>query len=65
MILENGYPIIDKLQEVNNWNVAYRGNRFTVFVSDKVKKDSYQLPTMNFSYYENSIFDTNVDFRKK
>lgn len=65
MILENEYPIIEKLPTLNNWYVAYRGKRFTVFVSDKLKKNSYVEPTMNYTYYENSIFDTDVDFRKK
>ncbi|MBR1908480.1 hypothetical protein IJ818_06055 [bacterium] len=65
MILENEYPIINKLTETSNWHEAYRGNRFTVLVSNKLKKESYQQPTMNFTHYENSIFDTNIDFRKK
>ncbi len=65
MILENEYPIIDKLKEMQNWHEAYKGNRFTVFVNDKLKKDNYEQPTMNFTYYENSIFDTGVNFRKK
>jgi len=65
MILENEYPIIDKLIESKDWHEAYSGKRFTVFVNDKLKKESYEQPTMNFTYYENSIFDTNIDFRKK
>lgn len=65
MILENEYPIIDKLNDMKNWHLAYKGKNFTVFVNDKLKKESYALPTMNYTYYENSIFDTKIDFRKK
>lgn len=64
MILEKGYPIIDIMKQVKGWHMAYDGVRFTVFVSDKIKKDNYVMPTMNLYHYEKSIFDTDVDFTK-
>lgn len=65
MILENGYPIVEHLKTVKGWNVAYQGEDFTVFVTDKVKKDKYIYPPVDTKYYEDTLFNTSIDFRKK
>lgn len=62
MIIENSYPIYNKLKQGNEWKVVFEGKYFGVFLpASKAKKDFIQ-PTNDIGYYKNTLFDTDIKF---
>ncbi len=62
MIIENYYPIYNKLKEEKDWKAVYEGKVFGVFIpANKVNK-TYKQPTDDLNYYKNTLFDTDIKF---
>lgn len=62
MILEKSYPIYNVINKSNDWQNAYEGEYFGVFVSKKIAKKDYIIPTNNIDYYKNTLFNTGIKF---
>lgn len=65
MIIENDYPIYDVLKKSNIWVNVFNGKRYGVFVRKKNLKNDYKLPTDNINYYRDTLFDTDIKFKKR
>lgn len=62
MILEKTYPIYKVINESKDWQNAYEGKSFAVFVSNKIAKKDYIKPTDDINYYKNTLFNTGIKF---
>ena len=62
MILENWYPIYEKINQEKDWIKAYETEMFGVFIKKELKKEKYIQPTEDVRYYKNTLFDTSVKF---
>ena len=63
MILEKAYPIYEVINNSNDWQNAYEGELFGVFVSNKIAKKDYIKPTDDINYYKNTLFSTGIKFK--
>lgn len=63
MILEKAYPIYEVINNSNDWQKAYEGELFGVFVSNKIAKKDYIKPTDDINYYKNTLFSTGIKFK--
>lgn len=64
IVMEHAYPAYNFLNSSKNWHLVYNGNIFGVFVrSDKAKK-IYKQPPIDIKYYQKTLFDTNISFKK-
>lgn len=62
LIIENYYPVYNKLKEGKDWKVVYEGKVFGVFLpANKAEKD-FKLPTDDIKYYKNTLFNTDIKF---
>lgn len=63
MILEKFYPVYKYLSNSNDWKLVYdKDYMFGVFVPAKDVKKNYKMPPDDISYYQQRIFDTNINF---
>lgn len=62
MILEKTYPIYKVISESKDWQKAYEGKYFTVFVAQRIAKNKYIKPTDDLNYYKNTLFNTGIKF---
>ena len=63
MILEKSYPIYEIISKSKDWQNAYDGELFGVFVSNKIAKKDYIKPTDDINYYKNTLFNTGIKFK--
>lgn len=64
MILENYYPVYNKLKNSDDWKLVYESKVFGVFVPAKTAKENYIQPSNDIKYYKNTLFDTGIKFSK-
>ena len=64
IIMDNTYPIYNQLQKLKNWKLAYKGKYFGVFIKSENVKKSYKTPSNSLKYYQKTLFDTNIFFKK-
>ena len=50
-------------QNSKDWQLAFEGVKFSVFVSSKIAKAAYIPPSANLEYYNKIIFNTNIKFK--
>lgn len=62
MIIENYYPIYNKLKEEKEWEAVYEGKVFGVFLPSGKTKREFKQPTDDLNYYKNTLFDTDIKF---
>ncbi len=62
MILENMYPIYNKLKNSKDWTVVYEGAKFGVFLPASKAGRKFIQPTDNTNYYKNTLFNTDIKF---
>ena len=43
---------------------AFSCNKFAVFLKNELYREDYKLPTNNYSYYMDTLFDTKVNYLK-
>lgn len=66
IIVDKEYPIYRILQTNKEWVLVYNKDiNFAVFVRKKDLKKSYKMPVLDFDYYLNNVFLTDIDFSKK
>lgn len=65
MILENDYPVYRVLKDSKTWSNVYEGKRFGVFVKKDQAKANYKMPTNDKEYYKDTLFDTDIKFKKR
>lgn len=65
MILENDYPVYRVLKDSKTWRNVYEGKRFGVFVKKDQAKANYKMPTNDKKYYKDTLFDTDIKFKKR
>lgn len=65
MILENDYPVYSVLKNSKTWVNVYEGKRFGVFVKKEEVKKKYKLPSQDNKYYKDTLFDTDIKFKKR
>ena len=65
MIIENDYPIYGVLKKSNIWSNIYEGKRFGVFVKKENVKKDYKMPSDDKKYYKDTLFDTDIKFKKR
>ena len=65
LIIEKSYPVYKKLQEDDRYTLAYSGDYLGVFVDSKNKKESYKTPPQDLEYYQQRLFDTDINFMLK
>ena len=62
MILENSYPIYNKLKEEKEWIPVYEGKFFGVFLPKKYANQKFVQPSNDINYYKNTLFTTGIKF---
>lgn len=62
MIIENSYPVYEKLKQGNEWSAVYEGKNFGVFLPTPKAKKEFKQPTDDINYYKNTLFDTDIKF---
>ena len=65
MIIENDYPIYDVLKKSDIWVIVYEGTRFGVFIKKENLKKNYKMPSDDIKYYKDTLFDTDIKFKKR
>ena len=65
IIIEKKFPAFNKLLEMNNWHMVFEDKATGLFVSDKLKKENYIIPSFDNDYYEKTKFDKNFSFIKR
>lgn len=63
LIIEKYYPIYKKMKSHKDWQLAYEGEVFGVFLRKELSKQTFQNPPEEISYYEKNIFNTDIDFK--
>lgn len=65
IILEKDYNILYNvlLQNEQDWQLAFEGVHYGVFVSRKIARPSYNPPTGDLKYYKKTILNTNITFK--
>ena len=62
MILENMYPIYNKLKNSKDWTVVYEGAKFGVFLPASKAGRKFIQPTDDTNYYQNTLFNRDIKF---
>lgn len=62
MIIENMYPVYEKLKTSTEWKLIYEGKVFGVFVPKNYDTSSLKQPSNDIKYYKNTLFDTDIKF---
>ena len=62
MIIENYYPVYNKLKEGKEWKAIYEGKVFGVFVPSNKADKKFKQPSDDLNYYKNTLFDTDIKF---
>lgn len=62
LIIENTYPVYDKLKQEQNWKIVYEGKHFGVFLPAKISNKKFKLPSDDENYYKKTLFDTDIKF---
>ena len=62
MILENSYPIYNKLKQEKEWIPVYEGKFFGVFLPKKYANQKFVQPSNDINYYKNTLFTTGIKF---
>ncbi|MBR6162383.1 hypothetical protein IKQ26_00610 [bacterium] len=65
LLIEKNYPVYDTILNMPEWALAFEDNSVGVFVSAKLKKDSYLQPSSDREYYEKNMFGKNFEFSKR
>lgn len=64
IIIEKFYPLYKGLkQKKSGWKLAFEGLKFGVFVKTEKFPTDLKMPTLDFNYYKQSLFDTNITFK--
>ncbi len=64
MILEKKYPVFNKILNTDEWELIFENNLSGVFVPSDTVKEKYLLPVIDDNYYNNTKFQTDIDFKK-
>lgn len=62
MIIENYYPVYNKLKEGKEWKAIYEGKVFGIFIPSDNANKNFKQPTDDLNYYKNTLFDTDIKF---
>lgn len=67
IILEKSYNILYHvlMQNDQDWQLAFEGVNFGVFVSQKIAKPDYIPPNGDLKYYKKTILNTMINFKGK
>ena len=65
MIIENDYPVYSVLKKSEIWTNIYEGKHFGVFVKKENLKTNYKQPSDDIQYYKDTLFDTDIKFKKR
>lgn len=65
LLIENTYPVFNFLNSDSSWKMVFEGPDFGVFVPAKNARNDYKMPSIDPKHYESTVFDTDIDFRKK
>ena len=65
MIIEKDYPIFGLLNNNENWAKIYDGKKFGVFTRNEFVKPEYIQPSDDIKYYKDTLFDTDIKFKKR
>ncbi len=63
MIIEKNYPIFTVLKASKEWQLAYEGKYFGVFLPVNYHDKNFRKPTDNLEYYKNTLFTTGINFK--
>jgi len=63
LILDNFYPISKKMESNKEWFLAYKDNRYSLFLPSKLKNKKFILPTKDKNYYNKTKFDTSINWK--
>ncbi len=62
MIIENYYPIYNKLKEDKEWKAVYEGKVFGVFLPVSKSNREFKQPSDDLNYYKKNLFNTDIKF---
>lgn len=65
MIIEKDYPIFGLLNNNEDWAKIYDGKKFGVFTRKELVKPEYIQPSDDIKYYKDTLFDTDIKFKKR
>ena len=47
-----------------DWRMIFNGNAFGVFIKSNQYTGNYKLPSLERSYYKDTLFDTDIKFTR-
>ena len=62
IILENMYPVYNKLKNSKEWKTVYEGKKFGVFLPLSKADRKFIQPSDDTNYYKNTLFNTDIKF---
>ena len=62
LIIDNSYPIYEKLKKDSNWFLAYEDKNFSVFLPIQKKNKNFILPEKDLNYYNKTKFETSINW---
>lgn len=63
IVVERFYPIFNAMLSHPDWRQIFQSDYFALFVKVKDLKKEYKIPTKSLEDYQNTIFDTDIDFK--
>ena len=64
LILDKSYPIAKVMKTDKDWFLAYEDEKHSLFLPAKLKNKKFIQPTKNQNYYNQTKFNTSIDWQK-
>lgn len=65
MIIEDSYPVYKALLLEPEWKLVYRGKIYGVFIPRTKANRTFKLPSDDYNYYKDRMFDTDINFKSE
>ena len=64
IIIEKKYPLFKKLSQEKEYKMVFDDKAFAVFLLREKVQENYIYPTTDVKYYDKTMFDTSIKFKK-
>ena len=65
ILLQKDYTVFKILKTDKKWKIVFEDQLYAVFVKSSNVKKHYKQPSTDINYYKKTLFDTNINMRKK
>ncbi len=64
IIIQSNLPVYKQMLKEKDWRMIFNGNAFGVFIKSNQYTGNYKLPSLERSYYKDTLFDTDIKFTR-